>query len=156
MSVTLSPTKFVDFPTHEERPTSHVVIYDGKCNFCRQQMDRIHRFDRFEKFAYLSLHDDRVSSQWPDLTRDELMQEICVVTTEGKRHHGADAFRFIVSELPSLRWASWAMRIPFSMPLWRFLYRQFARQRYRLSGDCDCQPSASDRVELSCEVGKPR
>jgi predicted DCC family thiol-disulfide oxidoreductase YuxK len=131
-------------PTLADRPGADVVIYDGKCGFCQQQMRKLDGWDKDGQLAYVSLHDPKVAEGWPDLNKDDLMREICVVSKDGGRFQGADAFRYISSQLRALWPVSLAMRIPWSMPIWRFLYRRFARQRYWLSRRYTCKDDSCD------------
>jgi predicted DCC family thiol-disulfide oxidoreductase YuxK len=141
---TINSVMQTPFPSLADRPSAHLVIYDGNCGFCQHQMRRLQRWDRDGQLAYLSLHDPLVKQRWPDLSADDLMREICLVTPGGDRFHGADAFKCIARELPRLWPMSAAMSIPFSMPLWRFLYRQFAKRRYRLSEKYACDDNACE------------
>lgn len=129
-------------PTPADRPTADVVIYDGHCRFCRNQVTRLHRWDSRGCLAYLSLHDPQVAQDYPDLSHDELMERMYVVTRSGERHGGADAFRYLSRRLPRLYPLAPLMHLPGSLPLWHWLYRQVARQRYRWGRIEDCDNDA--------------
>lgn len=118
----------------DDNPESSVVIWDGNCNFCRAQVDRLRAFDTRGRLSYISLHDPRVSERYPELTYDQLMEQMWVVTADGNRYGGADAIRFLSRYLPQLWWMAPVMHLPFAMPLWRYLYKAFANRRYRLAG----------------------
>lgn len=128
-------------PSPAERPTGDIVIYDGKCKFCTAMVRQIARWDGGGRLAYLSLHDPEVTKRFPDLSYDQMMEEMFVVDQRGRRYAGAAAFRYLTRRLPSLWWLAPLMHIPFSMPLWRWGYRQIARRRYLIAGkikdDCD-------------------
>ncbi len=125
-------------PDPDENPEGAVVIWDGKCNFCRAQVERLRSFDRGNRLTYLSLHDPRVAERYPELTYEQLMDQMWVVTSDHQRFGGADAIRYLSRYLPLLWWLAPVMHIPFAMPLWRFLYRVIANRRYRLAGtNCD-------------------
>lgn len=126
-----------NLPDIADFPARDVVIWDGKCRFCLAQVSRLHRLDS-GKLAYLSLHDPRVSELAPDLTFDQLMAEMWLLTKSGKKFGGADAIRHLSRKLPLLWIAAPLLHIPFSMPLWRWLYGVFANRRYRIAGEaCD-------------------
>jgi len=114
--------------------TSDVVIYDGECNFCRGQVERLRRWDSGGKLAYISLHDPRVSMRFPGLTREALMEQMYVVTPAGRQYGGAAAVRYLTTKLPRLYWLMPLMHIPLTLPLWQWGYRQVAKRRYRLAG----------------------
>jgi predicted DCC family thiol-disulfide oxidoreductase YuxK len=128
-------------PTPEENPSADIVIYDGHCKFCTGQVERLARYDRSHKrLAFLSLHDSEVARRFPDLTYDQLMDEMYVVDQKGNRYGGADAFRYLTTRLPPLYLLAPIMHIPFTRPLWRWGYKQVAKRRYLIQGktaDCD-------------------
>ncbi len=117
-------------PTPAERPAADVVIYDGQCKFCSTQVRRLNRFDTGGRLAFISLHDPQVASRWPELQHDDLMREMYVIDRNGHQHRGADAGKYLSRRMPSLWWAAPLLHIPFSMPLWRWMYRQVANRRY--------------------------
>jgi predicted DCC family thiol-disulfide oxidoreductase YuxK len=125
-------------PTPESRPGSHIVIYDGNCEFCTAQVRRLHRWDSGKRLSFLSLHDPQVNSRFPDLTHQQLMDEMLVVTPEGKRYGGANGFRYLTLRLPLLWPLAPVMNFPGLMPLWAWLYRQIAIRRYRWNKHSEC------------------
>ena len=122
----------------ENRPNADIVIWDGKCNYCRQQVQRLERFDKDSQLAYLSLHDPRTSQLVPNLSYNDLMDQLWVVTESGAQYGGADAGRYLSRKLRRLWWLAPILHIPGTMPFWRWLYKQVAKRRYRISGvQCD-------------------
>ena len=130
-------------PDPDESPDADVVIFDGECKFCRGQVENLRRLDwGGERLAYLSLHDPRVGERYPDLTHDRLMEEMVVVDGEGNRHGGADAVRYLTRRLPTLWPAAPLLHVPGSARLWRWMYRQVAKRRYRIAGREGCDDDA--------------
>lgn len=114
-----------------------IVIWDGQCNFCRTQVLRLKALDS-NKLAYLSLHDPRTSELCPELSFEQLMEQLWVVTPEGQQFGGADAGRYLSRKLFKLWWLAPMLHIPGLMPFWRWLYRTIAKRRYRIAGkNCD-------------------
>ncbi len=132
-AATLPPMPAV-LPSPAERPEADIVIYDGHCRFCTGQVQNLARWDSHSRLAYLSLHDPEVAKRFPDLTYDQLMEEMVVVDQAGHRHGGAAAFKYLTTRLPRLYVLAPLMHIPFTMPLWRWGYRQVAKRRYALMG----------------------
>lgn len=118
-------------PGPADRPAADVVIFDGHCRICRGQVHRLHRWDKSDRLAYLSLHDPEVARRYPDLEHDDLMRNMVVVDGAQHRHRGAEAVRYLSRRLPRLWWAMPLLHIPGSMPLWRWLYDLVARYRYK-------------------------
>lgn len=118
-------------PSPADLPGADCVIYDGDCQFCTRQVRNLHRWDGRGRLAFVSLHDPWVAEHFPDLTHEQLMEEMVLVTPDGRRFGGAAAFRYLTRRLPVLWILAPIMHIPFSLPLWQWGYRQIARQRYR-------------------------
>ena len=125
-----APTKL---PHPDSLPASDVVIFDGQCGFCRRQVSRLAAWDGGDRLAFLPLDDPLVAERYPDLSREQLLEQMYLVDRQGRRHGGADAFRYLTRRLPRLWWLAPLMHVPFSLPLWRWCYRQVAKRRYRLS-----------------------
>jgi predicted DCC family thiol-disulfide oxidoreductase YuxK len=133
-------------PTPAENPQADVVIYDGHCRFCTAQVKNLARMDPGgRRLAFLSLHDQEVTRRYPDLSYDQLMEQMYVVDRRGKRHAGAAAFRYLTTRLPMLYVLAPLLHIPFSLPLWQWAYRQVAKRRYRFGKTEDC-------AEGTCKV----
>ena len=114
--VTTQTERNADLPTPEERPRADVVIYDGNCRICMRQVARLAWWDCQARLAYLSLHDPEVARRYPDLSHEMLMRDMYVVDQGGRRHRGAEAFRYLSRRLRRLWWLAPVLHIPFSMP----------------------------------------
>jgi predicted DCC family thiol-disulfide oxidoreductase YuxK len=135
MSTAIHPAKTdVHLPTPTERPEADIVIFDGHCKFCTGQVQNLARWDSNSRLAFLSLHNGEVAKRFPDLTYDQLMGEMYVVDQQGNRYGGAAAFKYLTTRLPRLYILAPLIYIPFTMPLWRWGYRQVAKRRYALMG----------------------
>ncbi len=128
-----------ELPGPDERPNRDLVIYDGECHFCTSQITRLSRWDRQGRLAFLSLHDPEVYERYPDLTHDQLMEEMFVITPAGIRYQGADGFRYLTMKLPILWPLVPFLNFPGTLPLWSWCYRKFAERRYlfnKRNGEC--------------------
>src|SRR5687768_2981846 len=137
----------VDFalPTPPENPSADIVIYDGHCKFCTGQVKNLARWDTRGRLAFLSLHDAEVPQRFPDLTHDQLMEQMYVVDQQGNRYGGAAAFRYLTRRLPRLYFLAPLMHLPFTLPIWQWGYKLVARNRYlfgKLSDDNTCDGDA--------------
>lgn len=121
-------------PDSDRGSGREVLIYDGQCNFCRASVKSLRKLDWTGRLAYISLHDERVGQRWPELSFDQLMAQIWLVTKDGQTLGGADAMRFLSLRMLALWPLAPFMNLPFSMPLWRGIYRWIARNRYRIAG----------------------
>lgn len=129
-------------PSPEQRPGSNVVIFDGRCGFCTSQARRLDRWDSRRCLSFLSLHDPRVARNFPDLSHEQLMEQLYLIDPCGRRYGGAAAFRYLSLRLPRLRPLAPLLHIPFSLPIWQWGYRQIAKRRYRLQAAEACPDDA--------------
>ncbi len=142
-------------PKPVQNQNCDIVIYDGRCKFCTKQVQRLHRLDGKNRLAFLSLHDAQVSVLLPDVTYEELMEQMYLVTSDGRVFAGAAAFRYLTRRLPKLWLAAPIMHIPFSLPLWQWAYRQVAKRRYKMGQVADpcedgsCSLHFEDQVNSS-------
>ena len=136
-----SPT----LPDPDACPDRDVVIFDGHCHFCQGQVSKLVWMDKWSgmlgcarRLSFLSLHDSRVAQRYPELSHEMLMEQMYVVSTSGRKYGGADAVRYLSRRIPLLWPAAIVLHIPGSARLWRWIYHQIARQRYRWNRDtCD-------------------
>ena len=124
-----------ELPDPDEKTDADVVIYDGQCSFCTGGVNQLRKLDCCgDRLAFISLHDPRVAERYPDLTHEQLMQQMYVIDGQGRRHGGADAVRYLSRRLPMLWLAAPILHIPGTAGLWRWGYNQVAKRRYKLAG----------------------
>lgn len=116
------------------RPARDTVLYDGQCRFCVGQIGTLRRLNRGGRLEFVSLHDDRVPREFPELSRDMLMEQMYVVAPSGTAYGGAEAIRYLSRRLPLLWPLAPLLHLPGSLPLWQAGYRFVARNRYRIAG----------------------
>ena len=135
--MTVSPA--TPLPHPDDHPDTDVVIYDGACQFCSRQTERLARWDRRNKLSFLSLHDPLVTTRYPDLSQEQLLEAMHVVDQRERRHMGAAAFRYLAGRIPRLWILLPLLHIPFSLGCWQWLYKQVAKRRYRWNKNVSCE-----------------
>lgn len=118
------------------KPAHDTVLYDGACRFCQSRVANLRRLDVARRLEFLSLHDDRVARDFPELSRERLLEEMHVVDTSGHARGGATAVRYLSRRLPLLWPLAPLLHVPGSLCVWNWLYRLVARNRMRLGGTC--------------------
>ena len=63
-------------PTPADRPEADVVLYDNRCEMCVNTVRLLARLDNGKRLAYLGVDDPEVERRWPELDRDDLLEEI--------------------------------------------------------------------------------
>ena len=132
------------FPSPLDLPEADVVIYDGKCVFCQKSIVMLNRWVGKDQLCYVSLHDPWVAENVPDLTYDQLMKQVWLVSRkDGSKHGGAEMVRYLSTRSWKLYLAAPLMYFPKSMPLWQWLYQIVARRRYKIANK-DGEPCDED------------
>lgn len=137
-------SKINPLPDVDELPKADVVIYDGQCNFCRAQVHRLNWFVKGE-LAFVSLHDPRVAQRYPELSNEQLMAQMYVVTQDGQKLGGIRGVKYLSRKHGRMWIFAPILHIPFSLPVWEFLYNKIAKYRYLIAGKSDCDSG-------SCEI----
>lgn len=108
------------------------MIYDGRCVFCTASVRRLQWLDGRNRLAFLSLHDPLVTERFSDLSHEQLMEQLYIIphSQPQQRLGGAAAVKYLSRRLPKLWIIAPLMHLPFSLPLWQWLYRQIAKRRY--------------------------
>jgi predicted DCC family thiol-disulfide oxidoreductase YuxK len=123
--------------TTATKPERDTVLFDGQCRFCRGQMAILRRLDLTGRLQLTSLHDSSVARDFPEIPAEDLRREMFVVDRAGRAHPGVHAWRLLARRLPLLWPAAVPLHVPGSLPIWDWLYRLIARNRYRFAGRCD-------------------
>lgn len=113
--------------------SSHLVLFDGDCPFCRAQVRLLKRLDTFKHFQFLPRSDPGVRELAPELALDSLPEAICCLSRAGGIHCGARCIRFMAIRMPVLLPLGMALWIPGVIGLAEWVYKRIAKNRYRLT-----------------------
>lgn len=118
-------------------PGRFVVLYDGFCRFCSRESKRLARLTR-QRVEHLDFQEPGTLERFPGITYEDCMEEMILVTPDGRVFGGAEA---IVRALGT-RLLYRLLLLPYFVPGFRQLvdatYRMVSRIRYRLAGGgCD-------------------
>jgi predicted DCC family thiol-disulfide oxidoreductase YuxK len=120
---------------------SGVVLFDGVCNFCHASVNFIIERDRKGYFRFAPLQSDtgrELASQYGLAARnaDAVSIDSLILIEGGKAYTYSTGALRIARHLDGL-WPALYVFILVPRPVRDFLYRSFARYRYRLFGRKD-------------------
>ena len=126
----------------------YILIYDGQCAFCRQQVARLQRMAPNLSIELRSYHEPGALDAFDALSLETCARAMQLVDPAGNIHAGADAVVHLA--LRSSRWRRLAALsfIPGVKSLLRWVYSRIAARRLELGPKCDahCATAApSDR-----------
>jgi predicted DCC family thiol-disulfide oxidoreductase YuxK len=125
-------------------PREGWILYDGGCGFCFRWVHLWKRVIERRGFALKDLQSASADRSL-QLSQENLLDDIRVLTRTGKLESGANAYLFVARQI----WWAWPFygifRLPgFNWLLWRG-YRWFNRNRYRISRHCPLPQQADAR-----------
>jgi predicted DCC family thiol-disulfide oxidoreductase YuxK len=114
-----------------------VIVFDGSCRFCQNQMRWIRQRDKAGRFEFVPSQTENLTQRFPVLAGQDMATGLRVILPDGSAHSGADAVYAIARRLPRWRWPALIYPLPGLRSLFRALYGWIAARRYRLAGRCD-------------------
>ena len=110
-----------------------VVIYDGLCGLCQSSVKLLRRLDWLHRLTFRDAHSEAVREDYPDLSLDDLMGEIHVVTADGRVLTGYKGVREQIRHLPLVAWLYPLLFLPGIKRIGPRIYGWIARNRYRIN-----------------------
>ena len=129
---------------HRYTPPAGWVVYDGECGVCAGLARRFRRVLERRGFALVPLQSPWMSSRLRfsyGIPLEQLLDEMRVLTPDGRALGGADAVLFLARRI---WWARPLAALASSPPIHALLRRAycwFAARRHRLSAACEIHPT---------------
>jgi predicted DCC family thiol-disulfide oxidoreductase YuxK len=125
-------------PEHESEPVlprAGWILYDGRCGFCFRWVHLWKEVVARQGFALKDLQ-SASSDGSLQVSPENLLDDILVLTRAGKLESGANAYLYVTRQI----WWAWPFYAIFSLPGFNWIlwcgYRWFNRNRYRISRHC--------------------
>jgi len=106
-----------------------VVVYDGRCNFCRSQIAIIKFLDISGRFTFESCHEPVVRLRFEKIKYEDCLERMYVISMHNKIYGGIDAIKYISRKLLLLWPLALLIHVPFTQHLWSQIYEYIARNR---------------------------
>jgi predicted DCC family thiol-disulfide oxidoreductase YuxK len=104
-----------------------ILIYDGKCGFCKIWVEYWRRLTG-ERIDYAASQD--VASQYPEISAEDFKRSVWLVYPDGRRVSGAEAAFELMAHAPRKGWALWIYRhVPGFRSATEASYRFIAQHR---------------------------
>jgi predicted DCC family thiol-disulfide oxidoreductase YuxK len=133
-------------PGERYTPPAGWVVYDGACGVCSGLARRFRRVLKRRGFALVPIQSPWMSSRLRfsyNIPIENLLDEMRVLTADGRALGGADAILFLASKIWWARPLAALGSLPPLRALLRRGYRWFADNRHRLSSACGIHATPS-------------
>jgi predicted DCC family thiol-disulfide oxidoreductase YuxK len=111
-------------PEQDKRP---VLIYDGRCGFCKIWVDYWRRLTG-ERIEYAPAQE--VAEQYPEISKEQFARSVWLVYPDRRRVSGAEAAFELMAHAPDKAWLLWMYHhIPGFAPISELSYRFIAAHR---------------------------
>jgi predicted DCC family thiol-disulfide oxidoreductase YuxK len=108
------------------------LYYDGKCPFCTTEMSKLRQWDKHGRLAFVDIAAPDFNPVVLGIEMTELGRELYSQTSSGKILVGIDSLLAAYTKAGKSMYV-FPLRFKLVRPLFTYLYRQFARNRYRMS-----------------------
>ena len=111
-------------PEQSKRP---ILIYDGRCGFCKIWVDYWRRLTG-DHVEFAASQD--VAEQYPEISKEQFSKSVWLVYPDGRRVSGAEAAYELMARAPGKEWLLWMYRnLPGFAPVSELFYRFIAAHR---------------------------
>jgi predicted DCC family thiol-disulfide oxidoreductase YuxK len=127
------------------------LYYDGRCPFCATEMARLAHWDRASRLAFVDIARPGFDPSHLGATLQELNLEVFSQRADGAVLTGVGSL-LAAYTLVGKGWLVWPLRVPVLRAVLSWLYRLFARNRYRMSTLLGYRMPCENGV---CGIGNP-
>jgi predicted DCC family thiol-disulfide oxidoreductase YuxK len=136
-------------------PGRYLLFYDGQCQFCELGSRRLVRLARPGLIERVNFQLPGALDAYPELTHDACMQEMKLVTADGRVYGGMEALARALATRRIIGGAAYLYYVPGVRQSLDALYRWLAARRYRVMGKAGTD-SACDNGACALHFGKQR
>ena len=105
------------------------MVFDGDCNFCRRWISCWQQ-STCDRVEYVPFQDPSVASRFPELSREQCMQAVQLIDTDGQIYSAAEAVSRTQAVAPCKRWPLWCYQnVPGVASVTEAFYRFVASNR---------------------------
>jgi predicted DCC family thiol-disulfide oxidoreductase YuxK len=108
------------------------LFYDGNCPFCLTEMTRLRSWNHADKLGFVDINATGFDPQILGVTMKDLDSQLHSLRRDGCVLVGIDSM-LLAYTLVNKAWLVLPLRVKFLRPAMSYLYRKFARNRYKFS-----------------------
>jgi predicted DCC family thiol-disulfide oxidoreductase YuxK len=133
--------------------TELTLYFDGNCPFCATEMARLRSWNRAGKLSFIDIADPGFEPSFLGVDAAALNRELHSRTSSGEILVGIDSM-LAAYTLVGKGWLVFPLRVKLLRPLLAWMYRAFARNRYRFSRWMEYKV-VERCVSGACHIGNP-
>ncbi len=117
------------------------VFYDGKCGLCSKEIRHYKKLDTRRNINWLDANQHTETLNSKGISLADALMYLHVLDAQGNWCIGVDGFIVIWKNLPQYRWLAGFVRLPIIRGLSGFMYKKFAKWRFRRLTHCQLSVS---------------
>lgn len=115
---------------------SYILIYDPDCPLCLRFKQALGFMDTKKNLEFKSVQDPAVYLSYPQLNKEECLDEIHMLSSSGKVFRGADVVSELITIFPGVSKISWLIEKESSKKAADFFYKSLNNIRKAVKKDC--------------------
>jgi predicted DCC family thiol-disulfide oxidoreductase YuxK len=117
----------------------YTLVYDGNCQVCNRLVVKLRRWDHRQEIELVPSQAPGVVERFPWIPASAFADAMQLIRADGSTWQGAAALEELIRVLPRGRWISWVFHVPLVRVIADWMYRWFARNRYRFGCSAHCR-----------------
>ncbi len=115
-----------------------LVLYDPECPLCLRFKQGLEYMDK--SLCFISARDEEIYVEFPELTRQECLEKIHMLTSDRKILVGPEVVDFLAHQLPGISKLAWLLDSEQGKKVKEYFYQKVEELRelsQRKDGDCN-------------------
>ena len=84
-----------------------VLLFDSECQLCSRFQKALSLLDRNKTINYVSVYDESIYIDFPELSKDKCLEVIHYIDEEKKVYTGGDVIAQLVKQFPQVKKFAW-------------------------------------------------
>ncbi len=113
-----------------------ILIYDAQCTLCTRFKISLEKLSTFKDLSTVSIHEEDIYIEFPDLNMEECHQEIHLITEEAVILKGSKVIEYLLKQNPTVSKFSWLIESNQGQKTINYFYNMANKYRETLIKKC--------------------
>lgn len=113
-----------------------IILFDSECQLCVRFKKAIELIDTKKTIKFISVYDQNIYIEYPQLVRQECESEIHLITDDKKIYKGSEVVEQLVLSFPQVKKFAWLIESDSSRKAMKSFYRKINDMRVMKKANC--------------------